>query len=450
MSDLELNFTNHSDNGTELVANTGNSGEWKRDYILQLRTFSISPRVTAIRATGGGSGTGLHGLGGPGGGAGVIGNAGGRAGVTGVIGLGSPTAGVGVHGFGSADVDRGGKALGIGVRGISTIGVVGMVNDIPLVEEPCGIFGTAVSTGGYTGIVGRSDLGIGIEGTSSSGTGVQGRSGGGIGVRGVGGSGSARGAGMLAAVVGDSPFGGIGIRGSGNIGSVGLAPGAVPPAPLTERIGVFGSSPDSVGVSGVTYSGTAVLGVVSRKKKKGFRVPVPGPGMAGHFMGPVLVQGSLTVTGAKSAAVPGSNGKHKVLYCVESTEAWFEDFGEAKLKNGSVNVSIPKDFAALILKNNYHVFLTSYGPCNGLFVAKRSQSGFVVREANGGTSSVLFSFRIVAKRKDISAPRLHEVNMPSIPAVPRPSKKLQPKAAPIPKVKKGTIHIRRKPSQSRA
>jgi hypothetical protein len=287
MSDLELSVTNHSDNGTELVANTGNADDWKRDYILQLRTFQISPRVTAIRATGGGNGTGLHGIGGPGGGAGVIGNAGGRAGVTGVIGLGSPTAGVGVHGFGSGDVDREGKALGIGVRGISPIGVVGMVNDIPITEEPCGIFGTAVSTGGYTGIVGRSDIGIGIEGTSSSDTGVQGRSGGGIGVRGVGGSGSARGAGMLAAVVGDSPFGGIGIRGSGNIGSVGLAPGAAPPAPPFQKIGVFGSSPDSVGVSGLTYSGTAVLGVVSRTKKKGFRLPVPGPGMAGHFRGPV-------------------------------------------------------------------------------------------------------------------------------------------------------------------
>jgi hypothetical protein len=457
MPDLELNFTNHSDNGTELVANTDNLDEWNRDYILQLRPQRTSANVTGVRSTGGARGHGLHGIGGRGGGAGVVGNAGGRSGVTGVIGIGSPAAGVGVHGFGSEDVDGAGNAMGIGVRGISSIGVVGMINDLPLAEEPCGIFGSALSTNGYTGIVGRSDVGIGIEGTSSTFTGVQGRSSGGIGVRGVGGSGSARGRQMLAAVVGTSPFGGIGVRGSGTIGLVGLARGAIPPDPLSDEFGVFGSSTKAVGVhgvsdqgvgvSGATTTGTAVLGVAFQPSRSGRSETLRTRGYAGHFVGRVLVDGDFAVTGAKSALVPVAKGKHKLLYCVESPEAWFEDFGDARLQHGSAKVSLSRDFADLISRSAYHVFLSPYGACNGLYITKKSRTGFVVREANGGMSSVRFSFRIVAKRKDLNAPRFREVRLPSIPKAPRPPRVAQPKPRRAPKAKKGAKALKRPASR---
>ena len=53
---------------------------------------------------------------------------------------------------------------------------------------------------------------------------------------------------------------------------------------------------------------------------------------AGAFYGPVIVGGNFTVVGgAKSAAVPHPDGSHRRLYCVESPESWFEDFGEAEL-----------------------------------------------------------------------------------------------------------------------
>ena len=50
---------------------------------------------------------------------------------------------------------------------------------------------------------------------------------------------------------------------------------------------------------------------------------------------------------------------------------------------------------------------------NALYVAKRTSEGFVVR-AKGTKANGRFGYRIVAKRKDIAAPRFEEVAMPKI------------------------------------
>jgi hypothetical protein len=50
-----------------------------------------------------------------------------------------------------------------------------------------------------------------------------------------------------------------------------------------------------------------------------------------------------------------------------------------------------------------------------LFVAARTSSRFEVRELNGGKSNVRFSYRIVARRKDIQGKRLEEVRRPDVP-----------------------------------
>src|SRR5215207_3856366 len=66
---------------------------------------------------------------------------------------------------------------------------------------------------------------------------------------------------------------------------------------------------------------------------------------AGAFYGPLVVSGNFTVVGgAKSAAVPHPDGSHRRLYCVESPESWFEDFGSAKLICGEAVVALDRDF----------------------------------------------------------------------------------------------------------
>jgi hypothetical protein len=149
-------------------------------------------------------------------------------------------------------------------------------------------------------------------------------------------------------------------------------------------------------------------------------------GRAGVFVGPVDVIGDLTVTGnqvvwgTKSAAAKHTDGTHRLLYCVESPESQFEDFGEARLAKGRAKIRLDRDFAAVADTRHYHVFLTPYGESNGLYVFNRNRNGFEVREQGGGTSAVRFSYRVVAKRKHVMVKRFQKITLPKKPKVPTP------------------------------
>jgi hypothetical protein len=136
-------------------------------------------------------------------------------------------------------------------------------------------------------------------------------------------------------------------------------------------------------------------------------------GFAGFFQGAVLIFGGLNVTGTKSAVVPFTDGSHRRLYCVESPESWLEDFGVGQLVDGHARVQLDTEFAAVVNSDAYHVFITEYEDHNALYVFDRTSTGFGVRSKSSNTASGLFSYRIVAKRKDIEAPRLEKVTIPS-------------------------------------
>lgn len=80
---------------------------------------------------------------------------------------------------------------------------------------------------------------------------------------------------------------------------------------------------------------------------------------AGLFVGKVTVSGDFNVTGSKSAAVPHPDGTHRLLYCVEAPEAWFEDFGEGRLTGGRAAIALDPDFAAVVatVGNRYGIGL---------------------------------------------------------------------------------------------
>jgi hypothetical protein len=78
---------------------------------------------------------------------------------------------------------------------------------------------------------------------------------------------------------------------------------------------------------------------------------------------------------------------------MESPESWFEDFGRAELTEGSAEVELDGDFAALVNTDDYHVFLTPEGDSAGLYVSARSRQAFEVREQGNGTGTVEFSYR---------------------------------------------------------
>jgi hypothetical protein len=170
-----------------------------------------------------------------------------------------------------------------------------------------------------------------------------------------------------------------------------------------DATGPAGFVPSTVGVLGTSRGGTGVLGSTAT-------------GLAGFFVGPVTVLGNVVVTGAKSAAVPHPDGSHRLTYAVESPESWFEDFGRDYLSDGRALVRLDPDFAAVV-NGDYHVFLTPEGDCAGLFVSARAQDGFEVREQQGGRSSLPFSYRVAARRRDLRVQRLQPVELPPPPEV---------------------------------
>ena len=134
---------------------------------------------------------------------------------------------------------------------------------------------------------------------------------------------------------------------------------------------------------------------------------------AGYFEGKVVAE-SLVVLGAKSAAVKINDGDYHLLYCQESPENWFEDFGKGQLTNGRAIVTIDPLFTQTVNTSvDYHVFLTPKGDCNGLYIASQTLTSFEVRELQSGNSDISFSYRIVAKRKGYENIRLPKMGGPS-------------------------------------
>ncbi len=228
-----------------------------------------------------------------------------------------------------------------------------------------GLVGSVRGSG--TALAGISDQGIGLSGTS------------------------------FATVAARSGVGGFSSAGYGVRGGTGAAANQ-------EGAGVFGEGTAQIGVKGTSVSGSGVYGSSTS-------------GLAGEFAGAVVTNGNLTVNGAftatgiKSAAVRAADGDLVRVYCLESPESFFEDFGEAALQGGGVVVPLRSDFAEIVDTTGYQIFLTEYGDSGGLYVSSRGSASFTVVARSGGSTGS-FGYRIVARRKDVKAPRLDTVTIP--------------------------------------
>jgi hypothetical protein len=245
-------------------------------------------------------------------------------------------------------------------------------------QPVCGVWGDCVTR---TGVYGTSSRDVGVRGNSNTLIGVYGRSEQERGVLGYG-----RTAGVM-----------------------GIATGQGSDVDPTVYAGVYAQGRDF----GAWCSG--LTGLFSEANQSG--------GLAGHFAGNVVAEGDVFVGGnffvapnkVKSAAVPHPDGTLRQLCTVESPESWFEDFGRAQLTEGSAEVELDGDFAALVNTDDYHVFLTPEGDSAGLYVSARSRQAFEVREQGDGTGAVEFSYRIVARRADVKSERLPVVEFPALP-----------------------------------
>ena len=323
----------------------------------------------------------------------------------------------------------------LGVKAVGrTVGVFGQVGDTRAAPAGtfAGVLGTALE---QPGVIGWSRENDGVQGASFTGAAVSGFSFHGIGVRAVSGILGMRGSGEEGGILGESESGGFGAVGrsgqfgpghmgpvtgaSGVLGTSALNPGVAgssgahigvygqsdqsgPPVPSRPIAGVYGSSASQPGVIGTSTAEVGVFGLSANSVGVIGQTTNPAS-LAGAFVGGVIVNGNLSVSGTKAAAVPFPDGTRRLLYCMESPELWFEDFGTAKLKNGRATVKLDGDFAKVIKPASYRVFLTPEGDCRGLYIKSRRSGGFEVRELQGGTSNVAFSYRVVGRRKDIKA-----------------------------------------------
>jgi hypothetical protein len=238
----------------------------------------------------------------------------------------------------------------------------------------------------------------------------------------------------------------IGYGEGGTTGVIGVSGTGTGVLGSSSHVGVYGYS-TNIGVVGVGQSASAIglwgetsgaTGYAVRGKATGGGIGIFGDAnpWAGVFSGGVYINGALTVTGAKSATVSHPDGSLRRLYCVESPESWFEDFGKGKLVNGTACVTLDPDFMSVVNNDDYHVFLTPNGNSKGLYVDGQTAGSFEVREQEGGTSNLAFNYRVVARRKDIAGPRFEKVDAPDFAAAAR----LKPVQAPPRPVENGSRH----------
>lgn len=175
--------------------------------------------------------------------------------------------------------------------------------------------------------------------------------------------------------------------------------------------GVLGISANGIAMRGDSANSLAVAGATT--SGVGGMFTSFGSGFAIRASGKVLIEGDFSATGMKSAVVPGSDGNLRRVFCLESPESYFEDFGRDRIVNGRGAVRLDPEFRAIVRGDNYEVFLTPLGDCKGLYVSDIKHGSFEVREVQGGTSSIDFNYRVAAKRKDIpDGKRLEKVERP--------------------------------------
>lgn len=171
--------------------------------------------------------------------------------------------------------------------------------------------------------------------------------------------------------------------------------------------------------SGAAYGGYFRANLVGNGPKCGVRAKCEGEGhWAGYFEGNLGVSGDLIVNGQKNAAVRTLDGRDVTVSSIESPGVWLEDFGSAQLSVGTTLVEIEPTFRQVANTiQDYHVFVTPEGDCNGLYVSEKSDGSFRVSELRKGTSSVVFSYRIVAKRRGYETEyfRAAPAGLPEIP-----------------------------------
>lgn len=384
-------------------------------------SITMGVRGDATGTPGAGVTMGVFGINGAttGAGHGVYGQAGSPTGFA-VVGINTNNTAVASHGIQGQSSGSGGAA---GVRGINTAPALGAGTSGYGVRGSCATApsGTGFSIGVAGTTTGGSGTTYGLFGSVSSNTGFAtyaiNTTATGTGMLALGnnitigtyigaGSGIAtNGTGEGIFALGTTAASGIGVIGVGNnlTGSIF--------APVTGG-GVVGTG-SQYGVIGfaTTTVNTDPLGNNAANGPNGssggyFEVQIAGAAQTWSYVavrdnGGVLRK--IIGTGTVNTIVKDLDEKYVALSCPEAPENLFQDYGHGQLVNGFAHIDIDPILAKNIIVNDKHplrVFVQLEGDCQGVFVINKTGVGFDVKELNGGTSNVEFTYTIVANRAD--------------------------------------------------
>lgn len=315
--------------------------------------------------------TGPQGVQGPKGDTGAAGPQGiqgpqGNVGATGPQGPAGPMAGADTQ----LVYNNNGTAAGANIFYNYTYGTVGIgqvpASNVRLYTNSTDMVGLWAESTNSVGVKGVSSIGVGVGGSSTTGTGVFGTS---VDYYGVMGSST------------------NGIATSGG---------------STTGVGVFGASQDSFGVSGRSTNNTGVT--ASSDNEIGLAAWTNNPfSYAAYFFGGqgLYIDGNLTATGLKNFIQehPTNPDKAIVYTALEAGEAGTYTRGSSTLVSGRVTIDLPEHFGLVTNNEGLTVQVTPTGPCNGLYVASKSNDRIEVVELAGGRSNTSFDWIIYGVRK---------------------------------------------------
>lgn len=279
----------------------------------------------------------------------------------------------------------------MGVRGSNThasgTGVIGGGNNLTpnyLVNGSGGAFT------GITGVYGNT--------TSLAGAGVHGRNThiNGVAVLGestAASSGTSEGTGVRGVT---NQYAGSGVEGgnyfANGTGVVGWGNGLAPNIMDTGSGGAFTGNTQAIyGINFAAGAGQVLLGQDS----------FGAQWSVGHWTGAAYRK--ILGNGTVSTIVDDLDGNKVVMNCPETPENLFMDYGIGKLVNGRAHIQIDPILSKNIIVNEKHplkVFIQLEGDCNGVYVTNKTATGFDVIELQSGSSSIPFSYNIVATMGD--------------------------------------------------
>jgi hypothetical protein len=172
----------------------------------------------------------------------------------------------------------------------------------------------------------------------------------------------------------------------------------------------------SAGVYGYNQSGSGGAGVIGNGYIGVLGVGSSSGGYSGYFTGGggVYIVGNYTATGTKNALVPIGSEWRK-LYCEESAEVFFTDYGGGTITAGHGHVELDPTFLQSVTidsMNPMRVFIQMNTQISGVYVVK-GLTGFDVYENGTGKSDGAFDYRVVAKRKGYETTRM-ELGQPPL------------------------------------